>query len=64
MSNRLHLVYTMFFSVKMASGVKRNSALYFCDGAQLAQTFCMHVFAEDYAYVSYDMKLSNFFHAL
>ena len=47
-SNSLHLVYTMLFPVKMASRVKWNSALYFCDGAQLTQTFCMHVFTEGY----------------
>ena len=38
-------------------------ALYFCDGAQFNQTFCIHVFAEGYTYVSYDMKLSDLFPA-
>ena len=43
----------------MASGIKLNSALYFCGGAELIQTFCMHVFAEGYTQVPYDMKLSD-----
>jgi len=30
-------------------------ALTFCDGAQLTQMFCMHVFAEGYILVSYDL---------
>ena len=36
-------------------------ALYFCDGVQLTQMFCMHVFAEGYAYMSYDKKLFALF---
>ena len=38
-------------------------ALYFCDGAQFAQMFCIHVFAEGCTYVSYDMKLYDLFPA-
>ena len=38
-------------------------ALFFCDGAQFTQTFCIHVFAEGCTYVSYDMKLSDLFPA-
>ena len=38
-------------------------ALYFCDGAQFTQTFCIHVFAEGCTYVSCDMKLSDLFPA-
>ena len=42
----------------------RVYALYFCDDVQLTQMFCMHVFTEGYAYLSYDMKLFDLFLAL
>ena len=36
-------------------------ALCFCDGVQLTQMFCMHVFAEGCTLVSYDIKLFDLF---
>ena len=37
------------------------NALCFCDGAQLSQTFCMHVFADGCTSVSYNIKLFDLF---
>ena len=37
------------------------NALCFCDGTQLSQTFCMHVFADGCTSVSYNIKLFDLF---